>query len=127
MKKILLGLLFPIYSIGQTPKEVFQELIKQEVKYPKIVLAQSILETGDYSCTTCSMDANNLFGLRNVKENKWFHFNTWQESVDGYKRMIQYKYNEKDYKNYYDFLDKIGYAIDPNYIPKLKTLVNKLK
>ena len=70
MKKILLGLLFPIYSIGQTPKEVFQELIKQEVKYPKIVLAQSILETGDYSCSTCSMDANNLFGLRNVKENK---------------------------------------------------------
>ena len=43
-----------------------KELIKQEVKYPKIVLAQSLLETGDYSCNICSMDANNLFGLRNV-------------------------------------------------------------
>ena len=44
MKKILLGLLFTIYSIGQTPKEVFQELIKQEVKYPKIVFDIFTLE-----------------------------------------------------------------------------------
>ena len=30
--------------------------------------------------------------------------------------MIEYRYNEKDYNDYYDFLDKIGYAVDPNYI-----------
>lgn len=125
--KFILVLLLPINLIAQTPKEVFNELVKQQIKFPKIVLAQSILETGNYNCTVCSMDSNNLFGLRNVKENKWFYFDTWQESIGGYKRMIEYKYNENDYRDYYDFLDKIGYAIDPNYIPKLKSLVNKLK
>tara|TARA_R110000824_G_scaffold365639_1_gene554169 strand:- start:223 stop:606 length:384 start_codon:yes stop_codon:yes gene_type:complete len=127
MKKILLGLLFPICLMGQTPNEVLLELRKQNIKYPKIVLAQSLLETGRFTCTTCSMDANNLFGLRNVKENKWFYFNTWQESIGGYKQMIEYKYSENDYNDYYDFLDKIGYAVDPNYIPKLQSIVNKIK
>ena len=51
MKKILIGLcLIPLFSIGQTTDEVLAELKKQNVLYPKIVLAQSILETGWYKC-----------------------------------------------------------------------------
>ena len=110
-------------TIGQTVDEVYKELIAQNVKHPEIVLAQSILETGWYECTNCSMDVNNIFGLWNSKKKEYFPYNTWQESVGGYLRGIQYKYDESKYSDYYDFLIKVRYAEDPGYINKLKKLV----
>ena len=126
-KMLFLGLAtFCLQAKSQTPKTVLAELEKQHVHYPKIVLAQSILETGWYECENCSMDNNNLFGLWNHKKQEYFKYNTWQESIGGYKRGIQYKFFRKDYKNYYEFLEAIGYAEDPQYIDKLKKIVKKL-
>ncbi len=72
MKKFLIGLcLLPLCSIGQTTDEVLKELKKQDVKFPKIVLAQSILETGWYKCKNCSKDVNNLYGLYNYKNKEY--------------------------------------------------------
>jgi len=127
MKKLIIGLcLLPLCSIGQTSTEVLKELEKQHVWHPKIVLAQSILETGWYKCDHCSMDKNNLFGLWNHRKQEYYYYDTWQESIGGYKRGIQYKFFRKDYKSYYEFLEDIGYAEDPNYISKLKQIVKKL-
>ena len=126
MKKIIIGLcLIPFCFIGQTPGEVLKELKKQNVLFPEIVLAQSILETGWYKCDRCSMDNNNLFGLWISSKKEYFNYNTWQESVGGYKRGIQYKYYRKEYKSYYEFLTDIGYAEDPKYISKLKQIASK--
>lgn len=128
MKKLIIGLcLIPLFSAGQTTSEVLKELKKQDVKFPEIVLAQSLLETGWYQCSECSMDVNNLFGLYNSREKKYFPYANWKESIGGYKRGIQYKYFKKEYKDYYQFLDDIGYASDPQYTIKLKQLVKKLK
>ena len=125
MKKLLIGLcLLPLFSIGQTTKEVLIELKKQKVKYPEIVLAQSILETGWYDCKNCSLDNNNLFGLWNYKK-QYYYYTNWKESIGGYKRGIQYKYFKKEYKDYYHFLSEIGYATDPQYIIKIKNIVKK--
>jgi len=127
MKRLLIGLcLLPLFSIGQTTDEVLKELKKQNVLYPKIVLAQSILETGWYNCENCSMDQNNLFGLWNSKKKEYFYYTNWKESIGGYKRGIQYKYLRKSYKNYYHFLSEIGYATDPHYIIKIKKIGKKL-
>ena len=126
MKKLLIGLcLLPLFSIGQTTKEVLIELEKQNVLYPKIVLAQSILETGWYDCKNCSLDNNNLFGLWNYKKQEYYYYTNWKESIGGYKRGIQYKYFKKEYKDYYHFLSEIGYATDPQYIIKIKNIVKK--
>ena len=96
MKKLLIGLcLLPLCSIGQTTDEVLKELKKQDVKFPKIVLAQSILETGWYNCKNCSKDVNNLFGLYNYKKKEYYYYSNWKESIGGYKRGIQYKYFKK--------------------------------
>ena len=125
MKKLIIGLcLIPLLSTGQTTNDVLKELKKQDVKFPEIVLAQSLLETGWYQCSGCSMDVNNLFGLYNSKEKKYFPYANWKESIGGYKRGIQYKYKSGDY---YKFLDEIGYASDPQYTIKLKQLVKKIK
>jgi len=127
MKKLLIGLcLLPLCFIGQTKDEVLAELKKQNIKHPQIVLAQSILETGWYTCKNCSMDKNNLFGLWDYRNKKYFEYDIWQESIGGYKRGIQNKYFKKDYKDYYHFLSEIGYATDPQYITKLKQIIKKL-
>lgn len=128
MKKLMTVLcLIPLLSVSQTTSEVLKELKKQDVKFPEIVLAQSLLETGWYQCTSCSMDVNNLFGLYNSKEKEYFKYNNWKESIGGYKRGVQYKYFKKEYKDYYQFLDDIEYASDPQYTIKLRKLVKKLK
>lgn len=124
MKKIILSIamLCSIQAFAQTPESVLKELKSKNVLFPEIVLAQSILETGWFKCNNCSMDVNNLFGLYNSKKKEYFPYANWEESINGYKRGIQYKYSEK-YDDYYAFLDDINYAADPNYISKLKTIV----
>ena len=128
MKNLIIGIcLLPLPFLSQTTKEVLTELEKQEVWYPEVVLAQAILETGWFDCKRCSLDKNNLFGLWDSRNQKYFEYDTWQESIGGYKRGIQYKFFRKDYKDYYKFLEEIGYAEDPNYISKLKIIVKKMK
>ena len=96
---------------------VYTELKKQNVKHPKIVLAQSILETGYYQSNVCKSH-NNLFGL--MKGNNYHSFSHWKQSIAYYKNHVQSRYKGGDY---YSFLINIGYAQDPAYIDKLKELV----
>ncbi len=128
-KKMIIGLaiLCCMQVKSQTVKSVYAELVKQDVKHPEIVLAQSLLETGWYQCDGCSMDVNNLFGLYNSRKKEYFPYDNWKKSIGGYKRGIQYKYFKKDYQDYYQFLNDIGYASDPQYTIKLKKLVKKIK
>ena len=79
------------------------------------VLAQALLETGHFSSRVCK-EYNNLFGLYDSKSRDYFRFARWEDSVVGYKKMIQYKYKGG---NYLSFLKRIGYAEDPMYIPNL--------
>ena len=127
-KLIIFGLLCCLAAgvFSQTPKEVYKELRMKNVLYPKIVLAQSILETGWFKCEYCSLSKNNLFGLWNSKQQKYFEYDDWRESIDGYLSSIQYKYHPRKYSSYYDFLKRIGYASDPKYISKLKSIVKKI-
>ena len=93
------------------------ELVKNDIKYPQIVLAQAKLETGNYKSKLCRVHGN-LFGLNSRKGyRKYGH---WTESVKAYKKLIQSRYKGGDY---YAFLTKIGYAEDKNYIRKLKKIV----
>jgi len=103
-----------------TPQEVYAECVLQDLKYPKIVTAQSIQETGWYRSYNCTK-RNNLFGLRVNHEYKVF--TDWKESVTYYKDHIQNRYNNGEY--YYDFLDRIGYASDSLYNQKVKSIVKK--
>lgn len=89
-----------------------------KLKHIDIVIAQAILETGYFRSNICKTK-NNLFGLYNSSKNEYFSFNHWSESVEAYKKMIQYKYKEGDY---YHWLDSIGYATDSLYVYKLKQI-----
>lgn len=93
------------------------------VKYPNIVYAQALLETGHFTSFVYK-NYNNLFGLYDSRLKDYHNFEHWTESVKGYKNLVQFKYKGG---NYYHFLDSIGYAEDPAYIFKLKAIVQRIK
>ena len=110
----------PYFFLTEIPNDslVLKAIKYYDIKYPEIVLAQSILETGHYR-SKLYKENNNLFGLYNSAKKEYFKFSHWSESVEAYKKYVQYKYKGGDY---YNFLDSIGYASDSLYIKKLKKL-----
>ena len=95
-----------------TIPNLYKEIIRNGILYPKIVLSQAILETGWFRSSVCR-NKHNLFGLTNPRTGKYYEFNHWTESVRAYYTKVQYKYKGG---NYLLWLDEIGYAEDPNYV-----------
>lgn len=94
-----------------TIPNLYKEIIRNGLLYPKIVLAQAILETGWFRSSVCR-NKHNLFGLTNPRTGKYYEFNHWTESVRAYYTKVQYKYKGG---NYLLWLDEIGYAENPRY------------
>lgn len=95
-----------------TIPNLIAEIERNNIKYPKIVLAQAILETGWFKSSVCR-NKHNLFGLTNPRTGNYYEFNHWTESVSAYYTKVQYRYKGG---NYLLWLKKIGYAEDPGYI-----------
>jgi hypothetical protein len=111
--------------MSKSPQEGLMEaLVYYEVNHPEIVYAQAVLETGGFTSNLC-LNSHNLFGLYNSEKMRYYKFNHWTESVVAYIKFVQYKYKPPD--DYYEFLDRIGYAEDSTYIEKLKIIVNKIQ
>ena len=105
-----------------TIPNLYKEIIRNGILYPKIVLAQAILETGWFRSSVCR-NKHNLFGLTNPRTGKYYEFNHWTESVWTYYTKVQYKYKGG---NYLLWLDKIGYAEDPKYIIAVENVMRGL-
>lgn len=107
----------------KSPKDGLIEAIKyHNLHNSDIIYAQAQLETGNFTSTLC-IEHNNLFGLYDFKNKQYYKFEHWVESVIAYKKYIQNKYIVNE--DYYDFLNRINYAEDPNYILKVKRLVKQ--
>lgn len=106
-----------------TIPNLYKEIIRNRILYPKIVLAQAILETGWFRSSACR-NKHNLFGLTNPRTGKYYEFNHWTESVQAYYTKVQYKYKGG---NYLLWLDEIGYAEDPNYNQVIIEILRKCK
>ena len=98
-----------------TIPNLYKEIKRNGILYPKIVLAQAILETGWFRSPLCR-HRHNLFGLTNPQTKTYYEFDHWSESVKAYYTKVQYKYKGG---NYLLWLRDIGYAEDYNYIRKL--------
>ena len=104
-----------------TIPNLYKEIIRNGILYPKIVLAQAILETGSFRSSVCR-NKHNLFGLTNPRTGKYYEFNHWTESVRAYYTKVQYKYKGG---NYLLWLDEIGYAEDSDYVLVITKILNK--
>ena len=117
---ILFVVLLILCLIGKLSSQTIESLRTQlnasEIQHKDIVLKQAILETGWLSSYSCK-NRHNLFGFR--YRGKYLEFDTWQESVEYYSRWQKRHYKGGDY---YKFLKDRGYATDPEYITKLKSI-----
>ncbi|MBI3233762.1 MAG: glucosaminidase domain-containing protein [Bacteroidetes bacterium] len=95
-----------------TKDNVLNYIRLKGIRWPNIVWAQCMFETGYLSCDTCCFMYNNLFGF--MLNGKCMRFDTWQESIQYY-----YRWQQKLYKNpkedYFNFLKRVGYASFPEY------------
>lgn len=108
---------------NQSPEEGLVEALNYYgIQYPQIVYAQALLETGHFKSKLCTQ-YNNLFGLYNSRTRSYYRFDNWWDSIIAYKNKVQYKY--KGNTDYYTFLVNLPYAMDPNYINKIKQLEHK--
>ena len=112
----------PEFLLKSPEEGLIEALDYYDVEYPNIVYAQAILETGHFK-SKVYREYNNLFGLYNSRTKNYYKFDHWSESVIAYLDFIQNKY--KPPNDYYKSLSDIGYAEDPEYINKLKRIVNQ--
>ncbi len=105
-----------------TIPNLYEEIVNNGIRHPKIVLAQAILETGWFRSSLCR-NRNNLFGLTNPNTGKYYEFGHWTESVRAYLTKVQYKYKGG---NYLLWLKDIGYAEDPGYVRAVIGVLRKL-
>lgn len=112
-----------------TIPNLYQEIIRNGIRHPKIVLAQAILETGWFRSPLCR-NRHNLFRLTNPKTGKYYEFNHWTESVRAYYTKIQYRYCQKNQTStgdvdYLKWLQQTGYAEAPMYIQSVKEIMKR--
>ena len=113
----------PFYLLEDVNKDVlYQTLVHYKFPHPEIITAQAVLESGNFKSRLC-LQQNNLFGLYNSKTLSYYNFDSWISCVFAYKKYILNKYKEGE--DYYQFLERIGYAEDPNYITVLKRMTNE--
>jgi len=130
----------PLYIIEKdNPDDDFSrdalvEMIKElGIKYPEIVLAQSILETGHWTSTVFK-ENNNLFGMKQARSRirtakgtqlNHAYYHSWQESLYDYA-FYQCRYLSKinNKEDYFAALDA-SYAEAKNYSIHLKKIIEK--
>lgn len=105
-----------------TITNLIAEIRKNNIKHPKIVLAQAIIETGWFKSSVCR-NKHNLFGLTNPRTGQYYEFSHWTESVKAYYTKVQYRYKGG---NYLLWLRDIGYAEDKGYIRAIIKVLKQL-
>ena len=100
-------------------KDFVLELHLQGIKYPDVVLRQACWETGFFT-SKIWREKNNPFGLYHTIDSihgEYILFNDWRSAITYYKEWQDKRYKGGDY---YDFLIKVGYAQDSNYVHSVK-------
>ena len=143
MKKILivLTLLYKNIIHAQPPinyQNLYQEIVKNDIKFPEVVFAQAVLETGHFT-SKLFQQANNLFGMKipskretlavGKRKGNYAVFHDWLSSVSDYQIWQQYilkNKNIKTKKEYLALLNRI-YAENQNYVQLLHKVMEKHK
>ena len=118
---------------GEISHDEVKMYLKQiNIKFPEIVYAQTVLETGNYKSSIC-YENNNLCGMKiSTKRptvaigsrNGYALYKTWQESIIDYALYQAYYFD--DVKTVEEYLDSLSnYAEDSSYIAKIKVIAKQ--
>ena len=119
-----------------TEEKFVNELIRLNVKYPHIVMAQSIVETGHFS-SHIFIENHNLFGMKeamvrvNTARGTQFghaYYDDWYESVYDYAfYQCRYLSNLKSESEYFSYLSRVYAEAGDGYITQLKKVIEQEK
>ena len=144
--KILLLILgvFLITPIDNLPinktlnhQNLYDILLEYDVKYPDVVFAQALLESGNFTSYLCQKQ-NNLFGMKmpykrettaiGKNKNGYAKYSSWHDSVQDYLLFQNYVMRKKEMTRE-EYLSYIGkyYAADKKYIIKIKSKIKEYK
>jgi len=114
---------------------LLKELQDLNIKFPHIVYAQSILESSGGK-SKLFLENNNLFGMKLAKirpttalsnHNGYALYTDWKSSVIDYGFYQAYYLKRITTEDrYFQYLEQ-NYAEDPEYVNKLKRIINNLK
>jgi hypothetical protein len=120
---------------GFTQKALIEKIKSLNFKFPYIILAQSIQETGNYK-SDIFLECKNLFGMKEARiratlakgtNRNHAYYDSWQESLYDYALFYNtYLHDIKTEGEYYGYLQQY-YAEDPNYVERLKNIINNKK
>lgn len=122
------------YDMGFSEQALINYMIEINVKYPHIALAQTKIETGNFT-SQIFKENHNLFGMREAKQRPKLakgtnrahaYYENWKESVLDYTLWAcRYAPLESE-KAYLEYLGKV-YAEDKNYLNKVTKLKEQLR
>jgi hypothetical protein len=114
-------------------KKLSDKIKELNFKFPHIVLAQTIQETGNYS-SPIFIENNNLFGMKQARSRSTLakgtnrghaYYNSWQESLYDYALYYNsYLRKINSEEQYFQYL-KQNYAEDTTYVQRLKQIINQ--
>lgn len=104
-------------------QSMYDAIKAADIKYPIIVMAQCMQETGSLSCKKCCLRYHNLFGFY-LKGNKCKKFESDSACIAYYKKWQDKRlpaWRKKHPKGtYFDFLHHMGYATGAKYTKEVK-------
>lgn len=114
-------------------EKLVEELKRLNVKYPHIVLAQAIVESGNFK-SRIFKENNNLFGMKEAAvrintasgtQHGHAYYNNWLESIYDYAfYQSRYLGTIKSEQQYFSYLSN-SYAEADHYVNTLKTVIEK--
>lgn len=116
----------PIKELDLTKENFFLVCKIYDIKFPEIVYAQARLESGNFK-SKLFQTKNNFLGLYNSKIKDFYEFDHWTDCLLGYRDLLQFKYTGDDnQETYYKFLKDLPYAMDPEYIKKVRKITESI-
>ena len=118
-----------------TEDKLIENINNLNFRFPHIVMAQAIQETGNFK-SNIFLENNNLFGMKQAKvritlargtNRNHAYYRNWQESLYDYaiycSTYLSKIHTEEEYFNYLEQ----NYAEDPKYVGRLKNLITTYK
>lgn len=118
-------------------QNLYKTIISMGIKFPDIVFAQAILESGHFKSNLAKTN-NNLFGMKHPKfrettaigksKSGYAKYESWIHSVEDYSYWQNYVVkNDNITRNQYFYLLGKIYATDKNYVSRLKRKIDLYK
>lgn len=119
-----------------TKEGLYEQIIKHGIKFPDIVFAQALLESGEFT-SKLFKSANNLFGMKVPSKREsarigstpsgYSRYEDWSLSIYDYSLWQEYILKNKGDLTKNQYLALLGkvYASDKRYVSSLKRVINE--